>query len=71
MQKLNTPAELPLAERLAAMESLWDSLCREDVAEISPPWHASVLEARRREPSEGQHRDWQPARQALHKLTER
>lgn len=71
MQKLNTLAELPLAERLAAMESLWDSLCRDDAAEISPPWHASVLEARLRELSEGQHHDWQTAKQALRKLTER
>ena len=71
MPNLDTLAQLPLTERLAAMESLWDSLCRDDAAEISPPWHADVLEARLRELSDGQHRDWQTARQALRKLTER
>jgi putative addiction module component (TIGR02574 family) len=36
------------AERLAAMEALWDSL-REEEAEIeSPEWHRDVLEERRR-----------------------
>lgn len=71
MQKPDALAQLPLAERLAAMESLWDSLCRDDAAEISPPWHADVLEARLRELADGQHRDWQTAKQALRKLTER
>jgi hypothetical protein len=53
------------------MESLWDSLCQDDAAELSPPWHAAVLEARKSELAEGQHRDWQSAKDALRKLTER
>ena len=38
---------LPVAERLRAMEALWESLCR-DAPEhlLSPSWHASVLDAR-------------------------
>jgi hypothetical protein len=39
-------AALPLAERLRAMEIIWDSLCRDDAPEISPPWHTDVLRQR-------------------------
>lgn len=71
MPNLDALTQLPLAERLAAMESLWDSLCQDDAAELSPPWHAAVLEARLLEREDGQHRDWQSAKNALRKLTER
>lgn len=71
MQNLDALTQLPLAERLAAMESLWDSLCQDDAAELSPPWHVAVLEARLRELEDGQHRDWQAAKNALRKLTGR
>jgi putative addiction module component (TIGR02574 family) len=38
---------LPLAERLLAMEALWDSLCREPGApHATPNWHADVLRQR-------------------------
>lgn len=38
---------LPLAERLLAMEILWDSLCREPGApHATPNWHADVLRQR-------------------------
>ena len=71
MPNLDALTQLPLAERLAAMESLWDSLCHDDAAELSPPWHATVLDERLRELSDGQHRDWQIAKSTLRKLTER
>lgn len=38
---------LPLAERLLAMEVLWDSLCREPGAPYATPnWHADILRQR-------------------------
>ena len=38
---------LPLADRLRAMEALWDSLCRSTPSEAPVPgWHADVLNAR-------------------------
>lgn len=38
---------LPLADRLLAMEALWDSLCREPGApHATPNWHADVLRQR-------------------------
>ena len=40
---------LPLADRLLAMEALWDSLCRETPGKApTPEWHAEVLSARAR-----------------------
>jgi len=42
------------AERLAAIEALWDSLLDEE-SEIAPPeWHRDVLEERRRKIENGQ-----------------
>ncbi len=42
------------AERLAAMEALWESL-QEDESEMeSPPWHQSVLEERKQKIESGQ-----------------
>jgi hypothetical protein len=42
-------ATLSLAERLRAMEVLWDSLCRDDAPESNPDWHEAVLQQRREE----------------------
>ncbi|HEY2927238.1 addiction module protein, partial [Piscinibacter sp.] len=42
-------ATLSLAERLRAMEVLWDSLCRDGATELSPDWHEPVLQQRREE----------------------
>ena len=35
------------AERLKAMEALWDSLVEEDAEIKSPDWHRGVLEERK------------------------
>jgi hypothetical protein len=40
-------ARLPLADRLQAMEVLWDSLCHDDPTALSPDWHEAVLQDRR------------------------
>jgi putative addiction module component (TIGR02574 family) len=38
---------LPLAERLQAMEALWESLCRDaSVLDAVPEWHEEVLQKR-------------------------
>lgn len=39
--------ELPRNERLAVMEQLWDSLCRDAQEMESPAWHQLVLAARK------------------------
>jgi len=35
------------SERLAAMEQLWDALCREPTEPASPAWHEAVLAKRK------------------------
>lgn len=56
---------LPLAERLQAMETLWDSLCRDADFNPSPAWHAEVLQQRRAELDQGQHNPWDDAKARL------
>ncbi|MCA1978808.1 MAG: addiction module protein [Thiobacillus sp.] len=70
MTDLDTLTRLPLAERLAAMESLWDSLCRDGAADLSPDWHQSILESRLAERENGQHRDWETVKRELQSLTQ-
>ncbi len=53
---------LPLAERLQAMEVLWDSLCHDDKFDPSPAWHADILVARLPELQKGQSMDWTDAK---------
>jgi hypothetical protein len=39
--------DMTLAERVAAMESLWDSITAEKCAPRSPVWHKKVLAERK------------------------
>ena len=41
------------AERLQAMEALWDSLLYEDVELETPKWHEKILEDRKNKISNG------------------
>lgn len=40
---------MSVADRLTAMEQIWDSLCQEAHEPASPDWHEAVLTERRRE----------------------
>jgi hypothetical protein len=59
MAELST---LPLAQRLEAMEVLWDSLSHDSAYDPSPAWHADVLAQRVREIEAGQATDWADAK---------
>jgi putative addiction module component (TIGR02574 family) len=41
------------AERLAAMEALWDSLVEEEAEIESPEWHREILDERKRKIESG------------------
>ncbi len=41
--------EMSRAEKLATMESLWNSLCEEEDLILSPDWHEKVLKNREKE----------------------
>jgi hypothetical protein len=63
------PATLPLdemtvAEKLRAMEAIWDDLCRRGETIPSPAWHGEVLAERERLVAEGNatFSDWEEAR---------
>lgn len=56
---------LPLAERLHAMEVLWDSLCHDDSYDPSPAWHADILAARLPEIHQGQSLNWADAKSQI------
>jgi hypothetical protein len=39
-------SQMSVAERLQAMEQLWDALCRSEGEVSSPDWHADILAER-------------------------
>lgn len=59
MAELST---LPLAQRLEAMEVLWESLSHDSAYDPNPIWHADVLAQRVREIEAGQATDWAEAK---------
>jgi putative addiction module component (TIGR02574 family) len=66
-------AALPVAEKLQLMESLWDSLCREDAeAPTVPAWHQEVLAERlsRLDSGEEPLSTWQDAKKRIREQTE-
>ncbi len=46
--------QMTVAEKLHAIEVLWDDLSRHPEDIPSPPWHADVLAERQRQIDEGQ-----------------
>ena len=65
-------AELPLAERLRLMESIWDSLSRDAEGQsVVPEWHQTVLTQRAGRIDSGQEPSspWSEAKQRLRQRT--
>ncbi|MCA9249205.1 MAG: addiction module protein [Planctomycetales bacterium] len=67
--------ELPLdqmsvAEKVAAMEAIWASLCNRPVDVTSPAWHDKILSERskRIESGEATLTDWSEAKERLQNL---
>lgn len=58
-------SRLPLAQRLEAMEVLWESLTHDSNYDPSPEWHADVLAQRVREIEAGQATDWTEAKDRI------
>ena len=65
--------EMPLAEKLAAMELLWDDLSRTPEVIESPGWHINILEDRRRRIAGGDAKfvDWEKAKAEILKRSRR
>lgn len=59
---------LPLAERLQAMEALWDSLCRDQSqAHVVPDWHRKELDKRLKALDSGEEgvSSWEEAKERI------
>jgi len=61
--------EMPLQEKLAAMELLWEDLARSPESVESPPWHKDILDERRQRVAEGNalFKDWETAKIEIRK----
>jgi putative addiction module component (TIGR02574 family) len=46
--------KMSVAERLQAIEQLWDAVCREGGGMASPEWHRDVLEDRKARAQRGE-----------------
>ena len=64
-------AEMTLAEKLHAMEALWDDLCRREEAVPVPQWHKDLLDERERLVEQGKARfiGWETARKRISERT--
>ena len=65
-------AELPVAEKLRMMESLWDSLSHDvDGEAVIPTWHQTVLAERANRIDSGQESSspWEEAKRRLRQRT--
>ena len=65
---INIPLnEMSVAEKLQAMEEIWNDLCQKPAEIPSPEWHADVLSARQQRIDNGEARffDIEDAKQKL------
>ncbi|MCF6209309.1 MAG: addiction module protein [Gammaproteobacteria bacterium] len=55
---------MSVEEKLQAMESIWDDLCKKADSLSSPPWHEKILNERegRLKRGEDQFVDWEEAK---------
>ncbi len=59
--------QLPLHEKLLAMEAIWDDISREEANLELPQWHKDILDERERLIAEGKARfiDWEDAKKQI------
>ena len=62
--------KMTLAEKLRAMEALWDDLCRRDAVPV-PQWHKDILDERQQLIKSGKAKfvDWATAKKQIRKRT--
>ena len=59
--------QMPLHEKLLAMEALWDDISRVEAVLEVPQWHKDILDDRERLIAEGKTRfiDWEDAKKQI------
>ncbi len=65
--------KMTLAEKLRAMEALWDDICRREDTLPVPEWHKEILDERERLVKQGKARfiDWETAKKRISKKVKR
>ena len=63
--------QMTIAEKLRAMEALWDDLCRREEDVPVPQWHKALLDERERlvEQGNAQYIDWKTAKKRISERT--
>ena len=63
--------QMTIAEKLRAMEALWDDLCRREEDVPVPQWHKDLLDERERLVEQGKARfiDWETAKKRISERT--
>ena len=61
-----SPEKMTMAEKLSAMETLWNDLCQHSLLD-SPEWHESVLASREQQRIAGKQQvmDWDTAKEQI------
>jgi hypothetical protein len=65
MESISLPLDrMAVAEKLMAMEMLWDDLCRDESQIPVPEWHKQLLDERERQIESGEAKfvDWEIAK---------
>jgi hypothetical protein len=59
--------KMSVEEKLQTMELLWDDLCNQTEAIVSPPWHEDVLAERSASQEQGDDvfEDWDSAKRTI------
>ncbi len=67
MNVVQTIDMMTTAEKILAMEKIWDDLCRTENVVSSPSWHDEVLRAREKMIEVGEDRfvDWNAAKRDI------
>ncbi len=54
-------------EKIRAMETIWDDLCKKDENIVSPSWHKDILEEREKAIENGKEEfiDWSEAKKQI------
>ena len=58
--------EMSLKDKLIAMETIWDDICRNEKPITSPSWHDEILQERLKESKESnKFTDWETAKKNI------
>ena len=61
--------KMTTADKIRAMESLWDDLCKHADAVVSPSWHKDILSQREKSAAKGKEKfnDWDREKKRIRK----